>query len=297
MPGPHDSPAAPPVARRLFIGLELPDEIRQALARLDHGVEGVRWVREELLHVTLAFLGDVDAGREARLRASLLAVHVPAFTLRVVGVGAFGGSRPRVVWAGLADGHPHLLRLHAQVTEAVQRAGLDPDPAPFHPHVTIGRTRAATRRALQPFLERYRDAEFGAWTVSSVALFSSVLSARGPAVHGGVAAGVLTQAGVMPGGADEGHQKRRFRECCLCRAAPGHADGSPLPRPGAPQAGIHLCAVLSVRREGARRDSPLRGGFLIRVSPAAHGRVRGDPPASRRRVPLVHPPLDAYDLL
>ncbi len=180
MADPRDSPRSPAAAKRLFVGLELPDACRRALAHVDHGVEGVRWVREDLLHVTLAFLGDVDAQREARFRASLPAVQVPAFTLRIVGVGAFGGSRPRIVWAGLSGGHPHLQRLHQQVSDAVRRAGLDSDPAPFHPHVTIGRVRSATRHALQPFLERHATTEFGTWTVSGVVLFRSVLSAQGP---------------------------------------------------------------------------------------------------------------------
>lgn len=180
MPRANDPAESRPATRRLFIGLELPEECRQALARLDHGVAGVRWVRDDLLHVTLEFLGEVDAEHEARLRDALLAVRVPAFTLAIAGVGTFGGSRPRVVWAGVRGGHPHLLMLHGQISDAVMHAGLAPDQGPFHAHVTIGRVRAATRSQLEPFLQRYHDAEFGAWTVSDVVLFRSVLSPKGP---------------------------------------------------------------------------------------------------------------------
>jgi 2'-5' RNA ligase len=161
------------VSKRLFIGLELPESIRAELARLDPRVKGLRWLPAEQLHLTMSFLGEVDAASEERLRESLAPIHVPPFFLPVTGVGAFGGERPSVVWAGVGKGHPHLFALHKHIQDAVLRAGLEADLRPFHPHITLGRARDVSRAALKPFLRQYSESEFDIWKVTGFALFSS----------------------------------------------------------------------------------------------------------------------------
>ena len=96
--------------------------------RIDPRIKGVRWVGVEQLHLTMSFLGDVDAVREEKLRAAVMKVRVPgAFFLPVTGVGVFGGDWPKVVWAGVGKGHPHLFSLHQHLQDAVLQAGLEAD--------------------------------------------------------------------------------------------------------------------------------------------------------------------------
>jgi len=66
----------------------------------------------------------VDAAHEERLRETLATVQVPPFFLPIAGVGAFGGERPSVVWAGVGKGHPHLFALHQRIQDAVLQAEL-----------------------------------------------------------------------------------------------------------------------------------------------------------------------------
>lgn len=167
------------VAKRLFIGLELPAPCQQALARLDPRMKGLRWLPPEQMHLTMSFLGNVTTAGEERLREALSEVRVPPFFLPIRGVGAFGGERPTVIWAGVGKGHPHLFALHHHLQDAVLHAGLEPDLKPFHPHITVGRARGVSRAALKPFLREYGDAEFGLWKVTGFALFSSVLAPEG----------------------------------------------------------------------------------------------------------------------
>lgn len=164
---------------RLFIGLELPGDVREALSRIARDVPGARWVRPEQLHITLAFLGNVDAARQARLRDALQDVRLTPFALQLRGAGTFGGARPRVLWAGLVEVPAALRRLHADVSAAIQDAGLVADPAPFHPHVTLARLREGRRGDVQPFLDRHATTDFGGWQVTTFVLFRSVLSAQG----------------------------------------------------------------------------------------------------------------------
>ncbi|HEY2122821.1 MAG TPA: RNA 2',3'-cyclic phosphodiesterase [Chthoniobacterales bacterium] len=166
--------------KRLFVGIELPSSCKSALLTLDPHLTGLRWLLEEQLHLTLSFIGDVQAPAEVGLREALREVRVPPFFLPVRGVGIFesrGG--PSVVWAGVGKGHPHLFTLHRRIQDAVLHAGLEADLKPFHPHVTLGRAKGISRQALQPFLRSYAETEFGLVKVTGFALFSSVLAPEG----------------------------------------------------------------------------------------------------------------------
>jgi 2'-5' RNA ligase len=169
-----------PPLKLLFVGLELSPTLKAALFALDPQLPGLRWLPEEQLHLTLSFLGDVDAGAEDRLRQALGEVRVPPFFLPLRGVGVFdSGSRPSVVWVGVGKGHPHLFALHKRIQDAVLRVGLEPDLRPFHPHVTVGRAKGISRQALQPFLRTYEETEFGLAKVAGFELYSSVLAPTG----------------------------------------------------------------------------------------------------------------------
>lgn len=167
------------MSKRLFIGLELPAAIREELARVEPHLKGVRWLEPEQMHLTMCFLGEVDAEREERLRDELAGVEVPAFFLTVIGIGTFGGERPRTIWAGVGKGHPHLFALQRRIADAVLRAGGELELRPFHPHITVARMRDVPRGTLKPFLRRHTETEFGLWKVTGFVLFSSVLAPEG----------------------------------------------------------------------------------------------------------------------
>jgi 2'-5' RNA ligase len=168
-----------PEAKRLFIALELPVNCQRTLSELDPRIKGLRWLAASQLHLTMSFLGDVEAAAEERLRAALMDVRVPPFFLPIRGVGAFGGARPTVVWTGVGKGHPHLFALHKHLQDAVLHAGLEPDLRPFHPHITMGRAKDVSRAALLPFLRRHAETEFDLIKVTGFVLLSSALSAEG----------------------------------------------------------------------------------------------------------------------
>jgi 2'-5' RNA ligase len=170
------------VSKRLFVALELPLPTRERLAELDPEIRGVRWVATEQIHLTMSFMGDVPSEAEDRIRDALAKVRVGSFFLPLAGVGAFGGERPTVVWAGVGKGHPHLFALHKRIQDEVLRAGLEPDLRAFHPHVTLGRARNVSRNDLKAFLRKYEQAEFDLVHVTGFALFSSVLAQEG-ALH------------------------------------------------------------------------------------------------------------------
>jgi 2'-5' RNA ligase len=167
-------------SQRLFVGLSLPGELQETLTSLDPRLRGLRWLPSGQMHLTMSFLGEVAAERIAGLKETLGGVHVPAFFLPVQGLGSFNSrGKPSVVWAGVGRGHPHLFALHKHLQDAVLQAGLEPDLRPFHPHITVARARDLSKQALQPFLRRHAEAEFGMFKVAGFTLYSSALAPEG----------------------------------------------------------------------------------------------------------------------
>jgi len=93
---------------RLFCAVEIDETVRRRLLEFQdelRGAAGIKWVAPENLHITIKFLGDVEASRVPRVAAALAeaASSVPPFEISIRGAGAFPGlSRPRVVWVGTA---------------------------------------------------------------------------------------------------------------------------------------------------------------------------------------------------
>ena len=134
-------------SKRLFVGLELPSSCKTALLALDPHLSGLRWLPEEQLHLTLSFLGDVEAPAEDRLHEALREVRAPPFFLPLRGVGVFNSrGRPSVAWADVGKGQPHLFALHRRIQDAVLCAGLEANLKPFHPQSPLGRAKAFPSR-------------------------------------------------------------------------------------------------------------------------------------------------------
>ena len=124
---------------RLFVAIRPPAPVRDALLDAMDERPGVRWQDEDQLHLTLAFLGEVDPRVEQDLVDSLAAIRLPPFEVTIRGVGHFEHKGvPSTLWAGLAPSEP-LARLQARVVAACRRAGTEPDRQSFRPHVTLAR--------------------------------------------------------------------------------------------------------------------------------------------------------------
>jgi 2'-5' RNA ligase len=136
---------------RVFVALNFPRSVRQELwdatAPLRALELPVRWVREEGLHLTLKFLGEVAAEREAELVAALgrAAAGARPLSLVVRGLGVFPDvRRPRVVWLGV-EGEPALELLQHRVEQEFGPLGFPPEGRPFRPHLTLGRAARGAR--------------------------------------------------------------------------------------------------------------------------------------------------------
>ncbi len=166
---------------RSFIAIDLAAPVGTAIGVLQHELAGtqadVRWVRADGMHVTLKFLGAVEAPHLERVHTALAnALQTqPALHVRAHGVGAFPSlRRPRVLWVGLqAQG---LGELAACVDSAVAPLGFAAERRAFTPHITLGRVNSMRGwKAVAAHLEAHVDDDFGTCTVDAVTIFRSTL--------------------------------------------------------------------------------------------------------------------------
>lgn len=167
---------------RLFVAIDLPDEVRQSVADICRGLPGVRWLPPDQLHLTLRFIGEADDAVNATIHRGLAAIDFPPLPLSLQGVGCFPSlQRPRVLWVGVRGGES-LPQLQQRVEAAVVAAGVPAEKRPFSPHITLARLREHREADVAPFLTRNASFHNEPFTVDAFHLYSSVLTAKG-AIH------------------------------------------------------------------------------------------------------------------
>jgi 2'-5' RNA ligase len=158
---------------RLFVAIELPEDVRQRIAAMRGGVPGARWLHPENMHVTVRFIGGVDEGTCHDIDAALSQIRAPAFDIMLEGVGFFGAARTaRVLFVPVAPSRP-LAFLHDKIESALVRMGLEPEDRKFQPHVTLARLRSAPPRRLLDFVSANNLFRAGPIAISNFTLFSS----------------------------------------------------------------------------------------------------------------------------
>lgn len=164
---------------RLFVAVDLPEDVRSSLLAMCAGVPGAKWRRNDQLHLTLRFIGDVDGGVARDVYDALGNVQAPAFDLAIRGVGHFGDNRrARVLWAGV-DSPDALKFLHDRVERALVNVGLEPEGRKYKPHVTLARLAGARLHDITEFEARFGDFRSTAFHVDHFVLYSSFLSGEG----------------------------------------------------------------------------------------------------------------------
>jgi RNA 2',3'-cyclic 3'-phosphodiesterase len=164
---------------RLFIAVPLPEDIQDALGAISTGIPGAAWTPNDNMHITLRFIGEVDAAAAHDIDDMLLGVRPPAFDLTIEGVGHFGPLREaRLLWAGVPRIAP-LVHLRDKVESAVVRAGQPPETRKFVPHVTLARIKGETGHHLANFLAENSLLRLGPFPVTHFTLFRSHLKRSG----------------------------------------------------------------------------------------------------------------------
>jgi 2'-5' RNA ligase len=168
---------------RIFAALELPETFLVSLLEgtgpLRERHPGLRWTKEENLHVTLAFLGELD-GRELSIlteAAGMAAQNVAAFSISAGEIFTLPrGKKANVLALGIGEGGDRIAALAAGF-EKIPGLPEDPERRPFIPHITLARRGTAAPR-LSP--EDRAAAVSARGLVTGLTIFASELRREGP---------------------------------------------------------------------------------------------------------------------
>jgi 2'-5' RNA ligase len=170
---------ANPATERLFIGVPLP-EATSALVRAAQEalstVRGLRLVRPEQVHVTLAFIGEAAPQAREAARRAVASIPRQAGGLTVLGgyVLLPSARRPRVVALGVDDPAGVLAGLFELVMGELEREQvMRREKRPFLAHATIARLRVPTEIGLKS------ECGLAPFPVESVRLYRSELRQEG----------------------------------------------------------------------------------------------------------------------
>lgn len=175
---------------RLFVALVVPDDVARACAAIGERLPApeLKRVAPRLMHLTLAFIGHVPEARASDARAALESLAgAGSVDARLGGLGGFPNAhRPRVVWAGLAEGADAVRERAVRVREGLRAREVPFDDAPPVAHLTIARMRdaatAGERAELGQAVARLTaDLPGMSFRIEEAILFESRLSPRGPA--------------------------------------------------------------------------------------------------------------------
>jgi 2'-5' RNA ligase len=168
---------------RLFIAIDLPEDVKDSIQDLYMAIPGARWVGSDQLHLTLRFIGDVDEPALERIVENLDTVNFEPFSIFPYGVGCFPLRRkPNVLWAGIKES-PELRHLRAAVERAVVKSGVEPDRRNFHAHITMARLGDdAPLSRITDFLQAHALFAAAPVEVCEFHLYSSTLNPDG-AIH------------------------------------------------------------------------------------------------------------------
>jgi RNA 2',3'-cyclic 3'-phosphodiesterase len=174
---------------RTFLAINLGEKIRDRLVSLQEqlAIEApdVKWVEPKNLHITLLFLGEVDARETIDIcRAAQKAVAaMPSFPVSIEGANCFGSPRrPRTLWVGIGAGLEEVCAVHDAIEAPLLDLGCYRREArAYTPHVTIGRVNGdQPDEGIAKALAAHKTWSAGETQVREVQIMSSELTRDGP---------------------------------------------------------------------------------------------------------------------
>jgi len=145
---------------RTFIALEMNEDLQRHLSgvirQVAQALPNIRWVNPTGIHLTLAFLGELDDEQLAAVEEATeeVAQQIHPFSYSLSRLGVFGSQRsPRVIWMGIEEPTGALNMTHRTLQRELVKRGLEVDSRPFSPHLTLARVKVPLKADEQQQLQ------------------------------------------------------------------------------------------------------------------------------------------------
>lgn len=165
---------------RLFVGLDLPKEIKEQIYSLRGGLEHAVWREPDRMHLTLRFIGNVEEDVADEILRELRYIRFPAFHLTFKGLGYFDVANiPHHLWVGVEEGKI-LEEFHDKIDHAIKKVeGNQSERFKFHPHVTIAKLQGTTMDELFKYITANNLFKTQPFLVENFTLFASIARENG----------------------------------------------------------------------------------------------------------------------
>lgn len=163
---------------RLFISIEIPDEIKNKIKKVQEGIiniDGIRLSSLNLMHITLKFLGEVPEEKLPEIEKALSEINFSKFNIDVKDIGFFPSeSFVRVIWIGSISKEQNELA--EKINETLLPLGFKKDG--FTGHITIA--RVFKKIDAEKIKEKCKDLNLGSFTADKFCLVKSTLQRPSP---------------------------------------------------------------------------------------------------------------------
>lgn len=140
-------------------------------------IKGSRVPKGEKLHVTLAFLDDIDEVEKSEICGIIKTISARHFDIATTHIGAFPDlRRARVAFVGFES--PELLELHDNLNEKLPAKFRE--TRKFVPHLTVSRFKIPLD--IQGLFRENEGKDFGRYVIDHLTLYRSELTPDG-ALH------------------------------------------------------------------------------------------------------------------
>ena len=174
-------------ARNTFVAINFDDAIQEAIAQFQQELalylRNTRWVNKSQLHLTLLFLNSISSYWRKKVVENVkeMVEEVKPFFFDLCRLGVFPGpKKAKILWLGVQD--PGLLtQFNKTLCRRLSCEGIQVDPRPFTPHITLGRAEKGffPKENIKLLLKKYEKINLGKVKCDSIAIMESELQSKG----------------------------------------------------------------------------------------------------------------------
>lgn len=167
---------------RLFVSLNLPEEVKDKLIEIRNSVvpvQNLRWESKEKLHLTLKFIGEVDNFKLDSIKDELRFIEdYPAIKCEIFKFDFFFRNKiPAILWAGLKTDEI-IFSLVDELNNRLKNLSIPLEDKKFKSHLTLMRIK---KNPGNNFVNSFKNFTFEPiiFKANSVSLIKSELNSSG----------------------------------------------------------------------------------------------------------------------